>query len=386
MSNGARPSFAATGVAGLDDILGGGSPNRLTLLIEGTRGSARRRWRCSSCWRARGAGERGSTSRSPRPTRSCGRSRASHGWSLDGIDDPRAGAAARALPADEQNTMFHPSEVELGETTKARPRRGRADQARRGVVFDSLSEMRLLAQSPLRYRRQILALKQFFAGRSCTVLLLDDRTADGRRPAAAEHRARRRQPGAARPRVRRRAPAAARHEVARRATSAAATTTSSSDAAASRSSRGWSRPSTRGRSSREPCSSGHRRARRAAGRRPRPRAPARCCIGPAGHGQVDARRAVRVAAAGARRAGGLFHLRRELATLDGARRGRWAWTSPAHVEAGRIAHPADRPGRALARRVRPRRAPARSSSDGRAGRRHRQPQRLPATPCPRSGS
>ena len=73
--------------------------------------------------------------------------------------------------------MFHPSEVELSETTKTvlaeieniKPQR---------VVFDSLSEMRLLAQSPLRYRRQILALKQFFIGRECTVLLLDDRTSE----------------------------------------------------------------------------------------------------------------------------------------------------------------------------------------------------------------
>jgi circadian clock protein KaiC len=71
--------------------------------------------------------------------------------------------------------MFHPSEVELGTTTrgvldfveKHKPRR---------IAFDSLSELRLLAQNPLRYRRQILALKQFFAGRDCTVLLLDDRT------------------------------------------------------------------------------------------------------------------------------------------------------------------------------------------------------------------
>ena len=79
------------------------------------------------------------------------------------------------LEPDEQYTMFHPSEVELSETTQTiladverlKPTR---------VVFDSLSELRLLAGNPLRYRRQILALKQFFAGRDCTVLLLDDMT------------------------------------------------------------------------------------------------------------------------------------------------------------------------------------------------------------------
>jgi circadian clock protein KaiC len=84
-----------------------------------------------------------------------------------------------ALRPDEQYTMFHPSEVELSETTRTiladveqiKPLR---------VVFDSLSELRLLAGNPLRYRRQILALKQFFVGRSCTVLLLDDLTSHER--------------------------------------------------------------------------------------------------------------------------------------------------------------------------------------------------------------
>lgn len=71
--------------------------------------------------------------------------------------------------------MFHPSEVELGETTETIL--GDVDRLKPArVVFDSLSELRLLAGTPLRYRRQILALKQFFAGRRCTVLLLDDMT------------------------------------------------------------------------------------------------------------------------------------------------------------------------------------------------------------------
>jgi circadian clock protein KaiC len=74
--------------------------------------------------------------------------------------------------------MFHPSEVELNETTKtilADVERTKPARA----VFDSLSELRLLAGNPLRYRRQILALKQFFNGRNCTVLLLDDLTSSG---------------------------------------------------------------------------------------------------------------------------------------------------------------------------------------------------------------
>ena len=95
-----------------------------------------------------------------------------------------------ALEPDEQYTMFHPSEVELSETTQTHPRATSSGSSPTRVVFDSLSELRLLAGSSLRYRRQILALKQFFAGRDCTVLLLDDLTATRPRPAGAEHRAR----------------------------------------------------------------------------------------------------------------------------------------------------------------------------------------------------
>src|SRR5262249_6345399 len=100
---------------------------------------------------------------------------ASHGWSLEGIDVFELIPSEEALRPDPQTTLFHPAEGELGGATRAvlevveRTKPGR-------VAFDSLSEVRLLAQNPLRYRRQILALKQFFLGRSCTVLLLDDRT------------------------------------------------------------------------------------------------------------------------------------------------------------------------------------------------------------------
>ena len=100
---------------------------------------------------------------------------ASHGWSLDGITIRELVPSEDSLRPDEQYTMFHPSEVELSETTKTiLADVERIKPAR--VVFDSLSELRLLAGNPLRYRRQILALKQFFAGRNCTVLLLDDLT------------------------------------------------------------------------------------------------------------------------------------------------------------------------------------------------------------------
>lgn len=98
----------------------------------------------------------------------------SHGWDLDRIEliemVPEPG-----LEEGQEQTMFHPSEIELGETVRAVMRRVEELGPRR-VVLDSLSELRLLAQSPLRYRRQILALKQFFTTCNCTVLVLDDKT------------------------------------------------------------------------------------------------------------------------------------------------------------------------------------------------------------------
>ena len=100
----------------------------------------------------------------------------SHGWDLTGVTIRELLPHEGSLEADDQYTMYHPSEVELAATTKLiiedvdrlKPSR---------VVFDSLSELRLVAGNPLRYRRQILALKQYFATRKCTVILLDDMTA-----------------------------------------------------------------------------------------------------------------------------------------------------------------------------------------------------------------
>jgi circadian clock protein KaiC len=104
---------------------------------------------------------------------------ASHGWTLDGITIFELVQQESGLQADEQYTMFHPSEVELNQTTMAILAEVERLKPRR-VVFDSLSELRLLAGNPLRYRRQILAFKQYFAGRNCTVFLLDDMTANDR--------------------------------------------------------------------------------------------------------------------------------------------------------------------------------------------------------------
>ena len=97
----------------------------------------------------------------------------SHGWALEGIEIFELTAAQQNRPA-EQNTLFHPSEVELNEVTDVLLEQIERVQPAR-VVLDSLSELRLLAQSPLRFRRQILALKQQFVGKKCTVMFLDDK-------------------------------------------------------------------------------------------------------------------------------------------------------------------------------------------------------------------
>jgi circadian clock protein KaiC len=172
-----QPALVATGIAGFDDIIGGGFTRNRLYLIEGNPGSGKTTLALQYLLEGVRLGERGlyiTLSETAEELRSVA---ASHGWSLDGVDLIELIASSDSLTPDSQYTMFHPSEVELAETTKAvLAEVERINPAR--VVFDSLSEMRLLAQNSLRYRRQILALKQFFIGRQCTVLLLDDRTAE----------------------------------------------------------------------------------------------------------------------------------------------------------------------------------------------------------------
>jgi circadian clock protein KaiC len=101
----------------------------------------------------------------------------SHGWSLDGLSMFELSALEQQRRLESQNTIFHPSDVELTETTRAVL--AHADKVNPDrIVFDSLSELRLLAQNALRYRREVLNLKQHFTGKRSTVLLLDDRTSE----------------------------------------------------------------------------------------------------------------------------------------------------------------------------------------------------------------
>ena len=168
--------LVSSGVAGLDDVLGGGLTIGRLYLIEGTPGTGKTTIAMQFLLDGAAKGESVlyiTLSETESEMKGVARS---HGWSLEGIHIRELLPSQETLHPDEQYTMFHPSEVELSETTQKilsdvdelKPSR---------VVFDSLSELQLLSGNALRYRRQILALKQFFAGRACTVLLLDDRTA-----------------------------------------------------------------------------------------------------------------------------------------------------------------------------------------------------------------
>lgn len=162
-----------TGIAGLDDVLLGGFPRTHFYLVEGDPGTGKTTLGLQFLMEGRDKAEKGlyvTLSETRRELRDVA---ASHGWSLDGIDVYELGDMQGRLSPERQYTVFHPAEVELNETIK-----GILDEVERlqpaRVVFDSLSELRLLAREDLRYRRQILGLKHFFAMRDCTVLLLDD--------------------------------------------------------------------------------------------------------------------------------------------------------------------------------------------------------------------
>ncbi|MFL6675126.1 MAG: ATPase domain-containing protein [Massilia sp.] len=164
----------STGIRGLDDILGGGLTRHRVYLVEGSPGTGKTTLGLQFLLDGVSGGESGLYITLSETADELDAVAESHGWSIDRISVFEL-ASDTALDPDSQQSVFHPSEVELGETTRSVM--DQVDQIKPArVVFDSLSEMRLLAQDPLRYRRQILALKQFFSSRECTVLLLDDKT------------------------------------------------------------------------------------------------------------------------------------------------------------------------------------------------------------------
>src|SRR5579875_2734429 len=169
----AEPPRISTGSEGLDDILGGGlDPNRM-YLYEGRPGTGKTTIALQFLLEGVRQGERVlyiTLSETQQELRLVAKR---HGWSLDKIEVFELVPPETTLDPERELTVFHPAEMELSETTKlVFDRVAEVNPTR--VVFDSLSELRLLAQSPLRYRRQVLALKHFFASRQCTVVLLDD--------------------------------------------------------------------------------------------------------------------------------------------------------------------------------------------------------------------
>ena len=164
-----------TGVEGLDEILLGGFPAGHVYLVEGDPGTGKTTLALQFLMEGVRRGERVlyvALSETAEELRTVARS---HDWSLDGIEIFDLNIGSRR-GMDEEYTIFHPSEIELQQTIdtifgaieKFKPQR---------AAFDSLSEMRLLARETLRFRRQVLALKQYFSGRGCTVILLDDKSA-----------------------------------------------------------------------------------------------------------------------------------------------------------------------------------------------------------------
>lgn len=165
---------ARLGIQGLDDILGGGLPRNHLYLVDGEPGTGKTTLALQFLLEGVRLGERGmyvTLSESAEELKAVAQS---HGWSLDGIDIFELSKDS-GKDIEEGYTLFHPAEVELQQTVD----RVLAVVKERNplrVAFDSLSEMRLLAREALRFRRQILAIKQFFSGRDSTVILLDDKT------------------------------------------------------------------------------------------------------------------------------------------------------------------------------------------------------------------
>jgi len=167
----------STGIPGLDRLLLGGlTPNRM-YLVEGNPGTGKTTLATRFLLNGRDAGEKTVYVTLSETANEMAAIARSHGWSLDGVELFQL-APAEGLKPEDQYTLYHPAEVELGETIKSVLEVIDRVQPSR-VVFDSLSELKLLARDPLRYRRQILALKEYFSGRQCTVVMLDDLSAGG---------------------------------------------------------------------------------------------------------------------------------------------------------------------------------------------------------------
>jgi circadian clock protein KaiC len=169
---------ARTGVPGLDDILAGGLAIGRVFLLEGSPGTGKTTIALRFLLEGAKEGEQGLYVTLSETANELRTAAASHGWELgDKIEVFEVAPPESLLDADQQQSLLYSSDLELGETTKLIFEAVERTRAKR-IVLDSLSEIRLLGQSSLRYRRQILALKHYFARHGSTVLLLDDLTAE----------------------------------------------------------------------------------------------------------------------------------------------------------------------------------------------------------------
>src|SRR6056297_729350 len=176
----------STGIALLDEIMNGGFTADRLYLVEGYPGTGKTTLAMQFLLDGVRVGERGLYVTLSETREELREIADSHGWSLDGIDIHELVDQDELQQKQAQYTMFEPAEVELGVTIERILKKVEAIGPKR-IVFDSLSEMRLLAQGPLRFRRQVLSLKQFFVGRGCTTLLLDDKSGDSHNEDNVQH-------------------------------------------------------------------------------------------------------------------------------------------------------------------------------------------------------
>jgi circadian clock protein KaiC len=170
--------LVASGVPGLDGVLAGGFAENRIHLVEGPPGSGKTTLGLQFLIAGAARSERGLYFTLSESKNELLVAAEAHGWSLDGIDILELVPPELSLDPKQQQTVLYSADLELGETLQAVIDQVDALKPQR-IVFDSLSEIRLLAQSSLRYRRQVLGLKHYFAQNACTVLLLDDQGADG---------------------------------------------------------------------------------------------------------------------------------------------------------------------------------------------------------------
>ncbi|MES2962611.1 MAG: ATPase domain-containing protein [Bdellovibrionota bacterium] len=166
-----------TGVPGLDEIVRGGLPKNQIYLLQGLPGTGKTTLSMQFLLEGAKRGERSLYITFSETKRELEAVAEAHGWDLSKIEILELSAISESMKMSSQSTLFHPSEIELSKVIQMLMEKIKSVSPDR-IVFDSISEVRLLAESSLRYRRQMLAFKEFFVGRGPTVLFLDDMTTE----------------------------------------------------------------------------------------------------------------------------------------------------------------------------------------------------------------